>query len=52
MIDFQYEYIAGFKDGFSIAKKNGMYGIINQNNSIIVDFEYSNLESVYHIFMY
>ena len=50
-IDFQYDFISGFKDGYAVAEQNDYYGVINEDNQVIVNFEYSELESSYHIFI-
>ncbi len=43
--DFDYEYINTFsKEGYAVASKNGMYGMIDDKGNTILDFKYDVVE--------
>lgn len=44
IIPFEYEDISRFKGGFSVIKKQGLYGVINTKNEIILNITYSHLK--------
>ena len=46
IIDFEYQALMMFIDGYAVAKKNGLYGIIDLENNTIVDFVYEDMFSV------
>ncbi|MDY0138185.1 MAG: WG repeat-containing protein [Candidatus Izemoplasmatales bacterium] len=46
IIDFEYEELMMFIDGYAVAKKDGLYGVIDKDNNIIVDFSYEDMYSV------
>lgn len=48
-VNFDYDYLSPFKDGYSVAKKDGLYGVVDKNNNIIIPFAYSYLSNVYHV---
>ncbi|MFW6320078.1 MAG: WG repeat-containing protein [Bacillota bacterium] len=46
VIDFTYESLLTFIDGYAVAQMNGLYGIIDKDNNVIVDFIYEDMFSV------
>ena len=44
IIPFEYEDISRFKGGFSVVKKQGLYGVINTKNEIILGITYHHLK--------
>ncbi len=51
VIPLVYEALSPFSDGYAVAKEEGLYGVINQANEIVVDFSYDTLTSRYQYFM-
>lgn len=43
IIPLTYQKIEGFDLGISVAQKDGLYGVINLKNEIIIPFKYENL---------
>ena len=43
VIEYQYEALYPFIDGLAVAKKDGLYGVIDKNNQVIIPFIYEEL---------
>jgi hypothetical protein len=45
-IDFEYDFMTTFIDGYAVVRKDGLYGIVDTSNNIIVDIAYEDMFSV------
>lgn len=45
-IDFEYDFMTTFIDGYAVVRKDGLYGIVDTNNNVIVDIAYEDMFSV------
>ena len=52
VISTKFEEAAEFVNGFAVVKYNGMYGVIDSSDAVIIDFTYSAIEEHFLFFEY
>jgi hypothetical protein len=49
LVEFDYDYLSIYDDGYILARINGLYGILNADGKIIIPFEYDSCTISVHL---
>jgi len=49
LVEFDYDYLSIYDDGYILARVNGLYGILNADGKIIIPFEYDSCTISVHL---